>query len=105
MGLQQKKNYKNDISDLRYGRIMILTDQDVDGSHIKGLFMNFINSYWNTLTQIPGFIVSLATPIVKARYKKEVKTFYTLREYEEWEKSGNIKKWEITYYKRMGERT
>jgi len=105
MGLQQKKNYKNDISDLRYGRIMILTDQDVDGSHIKGLFMNFINSYWNTLTQIPGFIVSLATPIVKARYKKEVKTFYTLSEYEEWEKSVDIKKWEIKYYKGLGTST
>ena len=49
---------------------MILTDQDVDGSHIKGLFINFINVYWPTLTQLPGFIISLATPIVKAKKNK-----------------------------------
>ena len=103
MGLQQKKNYKNDISDLRYGRIMILTDQDVDGSHIKGLFMNFINSYWSSLSQIPGFIVSLATPIVKAN-KTETITFYTLSEYEEWEKSL-IQKMGIKYYKGLGTST
>ena len=105
MGLQQKKNYKDDISDLRYGRIMILTDQDVDGYHIKGLFMNFVNSYWETLTQIPGFIVSLATPIVKARNKKSVMTFYTMVEYEDWEKSVDVKKWDIKYYKGLGTST
>ena len=69
---------------MRYGRIMIFTDQDVDGSHIKGLVMNFFHSYWPELLDIPGFIISLTTPIVKAKNKKEEISFYTLSEYNKW---------------------
>lgn len=103
-GTKNKKEYLN-TNELRYGSIMILTDQDVDGSHIKGLFINFIHTYWPSLTKIPGFIVSLATPIVKARQKKEVKSFYTLTEFENWEKIVDIKKWNIKYYKGLGTST
>ena len=103
-GTNKKKEY-TDTKELRYGSIMILTDQDVDGSHIKGLFINFINTYWPTLTEIPGFIISLATPIVKAKKGKEIKTFYSVTKFEEWEKKVNVKQWDIKYYKGLGTST
>jgi DNA topoisomerase II len=103
-GTNKPKEYTN-TSELRYGSIMILTDQDVDGSHIKGLFINFINVYWPTLTQLPGFIISLATPIVKAKKNKINKIFYTTSEFKNWEKTVDINKWDIKYYKGLGTST
>ena len=49
----------------RYGRVLIFTDQDVDGSHIKGLVINFFHTLWPELLELNNFIISLATPIVK----------------------------------------
>lgn len=39
--------------------------QDHDGSHIKGLLINFIHSFWPSLLKIPSFLVEFITPIVK----------------------------------------
>jgi DNA topoisomerase-2 len=55
MGLQANKKYE-DAKTLRYGHILIMADQDHDGSHIKGLLMNFIHHYWPSLLNIPGFL-------------------------------------------------
>jgi DNA topoisomerase-2 len=104
IGTNKQKEY-TDTKELRYGSIMILTDQDVDGSHIKGLFINFINTYWPTLTELPGFIISLATPIVKAKKGKVVKVFYSVSKFEEWETKVKIKQWNIKYYKGLGTST
>ena len=110
MGLQEGMDYK-DVSPLRYGRIMLMTDSDVDGSHIKGLVINFLCK-WNSLMNLTGFITSLLTPIVKV-WKKGSKTgkmggksFYTLSAYNEWcEAHNGGKGYETKYYKGLGSST
>jgi DNA topoisomerase II len=51
VGLQYRNKYESpdDVKSLRYGKIMIMTDQDQDGSHIKGLLINFVQHYWPNL--------------------------------------------------------
>jgi DNA topoisomerase II len=104
LGLEQNKKY-TDISQLRYGSIMIMTDQDHDGSHIKGLIFNIFQSMWHELYEIPGFITSMLTPIIKAtNSKKEVIEFYNMSDYERWSETEVAKKgsWKIKYYKGLG---
>jgi DNA topoisomerase-2 len=107
LGLQEGRKY-NDVSELRYGKIMIMTDQDADGSHIKGLIMNFI-AKWITLLKIDGFICSLLTPIVKVwkgSNKQKAINFYTLTEYDDWLSINNGGKgYNTKYYKGLGTST
>lgn len=104
LGLQTNKKISNP-KDLRYGRIMLMTDQDTDGSHIKGLLINLIHTFWPELTRCKGFISSLATPIVKATKRTETKAFYTLSEYKAWKAETDTKGWSIKYYKGLGTNT
>jgi len=101
LGLETGKVYK-DTKSLRYGKVMIMTDQDHDGSHIKGLVMNVFHTMWPSLLKI-GFITSMITPIIKVTLKKKVLSFYTLTEYQEWQdKTKNSGKWHVKYYKGLG---
>ncbi len=101
LGLETGKVYK-DIKSLRYGKVMIMTDQDHDGSHIKGLVMNVFHHMWPSLLEL-GYITSMITPIVKVSLKNKMKSFYTLTEYGEWmEKTKNSKSWKVKYYKGLG---
>jgi len=110
LALKEGKDYK-DVSELRYGRIMLMTDSDVDGSHIKGLVINFL-SKWTSLMNLTGFMTSLLTPIVKV-WKKGIKngklngtSFYTLSAYNDWISAHNDGKgYEIKYYKGLGSST
>lgn len=102
---KKTKKVYTDVSELRYGKILVFCDADLDGSHIKGLVKNFIHSLWPELTKIPGFFVSLATPIIKASKGKNVKKFYTLTEYNNWKSNDDVSGWKIKYYKGLGTST
>ena len=105
MGLESNKSY-DDVSELRYGKIMIMTDSDVDGSHIKGLLFNLFHSLWPSLMKQNDFITSMLTPIVKAMNRNKSVEFYNLTDYETWKESNdNGKGWEIKYYKGLGTST
>ena len=99
IGLETGKEYKN-LNSLRYGRVMIMTDQDHDGSHIKGLVLNVFHTMWPSLLDI-GFITSMITPIIKATKGKQIQSFYTLTEYNDWKQTISGK-WHIKYYKGLG---
>ena len=110
LGLETGKTYK-DIEQvhktLRYGRVLFMTDQDLDGSHIKGLGVNLFQSVWPSLSVIPGFIGFMNTPILKARKGSSELMFYNTGEYETWLETLNNdpKGWNIKYYKGLGTST
>ena len=93
LGLEHGKTYTLQTihTKLRYGKLIFMTDQDLDGSHIKGLVINMIDSEWNSLIQIPDFIGYMNTPILKATKNKEVIEFYNNGEYEVWKNSNDVK--------------
>lgn len=106
IGFQIGKEYnQKNISELRYGKIMIMTDADVDGSHIKGLVFNFIHHFFPTLLKVDNFIISLVTPVVKVTKSDQIISFDNLSSFEEWKKKADVSKWKIKYYKGLGTNT
>ena len=108
LGLETGKEYKNmeDVSkSLRYSRVLFMTDQDLDGSHIKGLGINLFQTEWPSLAEIPGFIGFMNTPILKARKGTQELMFYNEGEYEAWKQANNTKGWNVKYYKGLGTST
>ena len=103
LGLESGKKYI-DINDLRYGGILLMADQDGDGSHIKALAMNLFHTLWPSLITDFKFIHCLQTPIVKAKRRNDIMSFYSLPEFEEWQKQ-NPNGWDIKYYKGLGTST
>lgn len=112
MGLDLKHQYDS-AQGLRYGSIMLMTDQDHDGSHIKGLLINLIHFWWPSLAKMPGFLKEFITPIVKvwkegkkSDDRQNEKSFFTLHDYQAWkERMDGGKGWKIKYYKGLGTST
>jgi DNA topoisomerase II len=121
LGLETGKTYATiqDVhSSLRYGKVMIMTDQDLDGSHIKGLCINLFHSEWSSLVRIPGFISFMNTPILRATKGGKTLLFYNEGEYLAW-KMGAVAPtadmvrvggyaaggWKIKYFKGLGTST
>lgn len=110
LGLKHKTEYK-DCKSLRYGHLMIMTDQDHDGSHIKGLLINFLQVSFPSLLKIPEFLVEFITPIVKVfkgdpKHPTKSHSFFTMPEYESWKEAHKHERgWEQKYYKGLGTST
>ena len=121
LGLDFDKEYDTieEREDLRYGHVMLMTDQDTDGSHIKGLVMNFFRHFWPKLLKPTvdqpfekPFLSSFLTPLLKATRKKRKRTisFYSMAEYNAWRTSllddnDDISNWKVKYYKGLGTST
>lgn len=100
IGLKQDVNY-TDTKNLRYGKVMILTDSDLDGYHIRGLLINFFHALWPSLIKL-NFIQTLKTPIVKAVKGKKTLEFYTEQDYIKWKETVNPNAFQIKYFKGLG---
>lgn len=103
LGLKSGESYSS-TKELRYGKIMILADQDEDGSHIKGLVFNIFHSLWPSLYKAEGFLNSMLTPVIKAKKGKHMVQFYSVKDYDKW-KVTTQGKWNIKYYKGLGTST
>jgi topoisomerase-4 subunit B len=99
--LQHALGIEEGIEHLRYNKIVIATDADVDGMHIRLLMMTFFLQFFPDLVR-NGHVYILSTPLFRVRNKKE-----TIYSYDEVEKQLAIKKLggkpEITRFKGLGE--
>lgn len=118
LGLDFDKQYEtsDERNELRYGHVMLMTDQDTDGSHIKGLVINFFRYFWPNLLKPAKddpldkpFLSSFVTPLLKATKKKEELSFYSMADFTAWRNSlhdaNDLKQWKIKYYKGLGTST
>ena len=105
IGLESGKVYTKPLikKHLRYGKVLFMTDQDLDGSHIKGLCINMFHSQWKELIKIDDFLGFMNTPILKAKKGKKELSFYNESKYEKWKEVTNGGKgWKIKYFKGLG---
>jgi DNA topoisomerase II len=111
LGLETGKTYTAaDVATrLRYGKVLFMTDQDLDGAHIQGLGINLFQTEWPSLAKIPGFIGFMNTPILKARRGAQEVLFYNDGEFEAWKKQFPDAvvpaSWHTKYYKGLGTST
>ena len=103
LGLQYDVDYSNDenYKKLRYGKLIALTDADVDGYHITGLLFNFIHSLFPSLAKRKGFFNLMRIPIVKIAGKHN-KSFFSQQTAEDYIEKNNPKKDDIKYFKGLG---
>jgi DNA topoisomerase-2 len=92
------KNYKT----LSYGKVILLTDADVDGLHISSLIMNFFHVLFPTILQREEpYIVSMATPIVRVFNPKGDLLFYDENRFKKFQ-NEQVKSFKSKYYKGLG---
>lgn len=91
---------ENDVEELRYERIVIATDADHDGFHIRNLLLTFFLTYFEELV-VNGRVYILETPLFRVRNKKE--TIYCYSETERREAVSTLSSPEVTRFKGLGE--
>ena len=104
MGLETGKVYA-DARDTRYGSILVLADQDVDGYHIRGLLFNLFHSLWPSLFNTPGFLTSMLTPVVRVFARGGAKSFYNVPDFERYMRETAPPNARVKYYKGLGTST
>lgn len=108
LGLEIGRTYENMDAinkSLRYSKVMFMSDQDLDGSHIKGLCINLFHSMWPSLVKVEGFLSFMNTPILRATKGTQVLRFYNEGEYEKWKSGVVMKGWTLKYFKGLGTST
>lgn len=99
--LMSALNIEDDIENLRYNKVILATDADVDGMHIRNLLLTFFLTYFEGLV-VNGHLCILETPLFKVRNKE--KTFYCYSEEERDAAIAKLKKGvEVTRFKGLGE--
>jgi topoisomerase-4 subunit B len=99
--LQAALNIENGLEDLRYNKVIVATDADDDGMHIRLLLMNFFLQFYPELVKA-GHVYILQTPLFRVRDKKE--TFYCYNDQERIDAINKLgAKAEITRFKGLGE--
>ncbi|KAH7646603.1 dna topoisomerase 2-alpha-like protein [Dermatophagoides farinae] len=104
LGLEYGKDYStiDNLKSLRYGKLLIMMDQDHDGIHIIGLILNAFHVYWPSLIKL-HFLELFITPIVTVRRDNSILEYYSLPEYHVWKyATKNIQSYKIKYNKGLG---
>lgn len=90
----------NNINQLRFGKLVVLSDQDLDGFHITSLLLSFWAKYWPEIFKL-GAVYRMNTPLYIAKTSKgDVFEFFTEEEYQTWAKTAP--KHKADYYKGLG---
>lgn len=111
LGLQEGLDYNDpaNLATLRYGKVRIMSDQDVDGMHIRGLVHNFFRLKFPSLLSA-GFVEIMETPLLRVKVGRHILPFYYQKDYDNWVNDPNVtdaeriarKKLAISYYKGLG---
>lgn len=100
--LMQALDIETNSENLRYNQIIIATDSDVDGMHIRNLLLTFFLHYFENLV-MGGYVYILETPLFRVRNKKQTVYCYDEIEKNEAMKSLSAAGQEITRFKGLGE--
>ena len=104
--LMRALNVEDSIADLRFDKVILATDADVDGLHIRNLLLTFFLHYFEPLIKL-GHVYILETPIFRARNKKKTLYCYSDEEKDEaiaeLKGRGSAKTVEVTRFKGLGE--
>ena len=105
LGLKEGVDYskEKEFKTLRYGKVRVISDQDDDGLHIRGLIFNFFRTKFPTLLK-RGYVEIMETPLLIARSGSKKRRFYFDHEYQTWKQSkeATTGKWVVKYYKGLG---
>jgi DNA topoisomerase-2 len=103
LGLKAGVEY-TDVKQLRYGKLMIMTDADLDGQHIKALILGLFHRLWPSLLKLEGFVVDYMTPYLRLTKGKQTLKFFYESQYDTWkhETDNEVKGWTERYFKGLG---